>query len=139
MKGVLFLCTGNSCRSQMAEGIGRRYAPRGVEIWSAGVAPVGVHPLAVRVMKEAGMDISGQTSKSVGSVPLERIDTLITLCGYAAARCPHLGASLTRLHWPIEDPVGAAGTEEERLEAFRRTRDEIERRIRGFFHSTKVK
>ena len=138
MKGILFLCTGNSCRSQMAEGIGRRHAPRGVEIRSAGVAPIGVHPLAARVMKEAGIDISGQTSKSVGSVPLERIDTLITLCGYAAARCPDLRASLTRLHWPIEDPVSAAGTEEEELEAFRRTRDEIERRIRRFFHSPKA-
>ena len=136
MKGILFLCTGNSCRSQMAEGIGRRHAPRGVEIQSAGVTPVGVHPLAAQVMKEAGMDISGQTSKSAGSVPLERIDTLITLCSYAAARCPDLRASLTRLHWPIEDPVGAAGTEEEKLEAFRRTRDEIGHRIRMLFHSS---
>ena len=110
----------------------------GVEIWSAGVAPVGVHPLAARVMEEAGVDISGQTSKSVESVPLERLDTLVTLCGYAAARCPDLSGSIQRMHWPIDDPVGAAGTEEERLEAFRRTRDEIERRIRGLFRPPKT-
>src|SRR5687768_5913099 len=102
MKKVLFLCTGNSCRSQMAEGFARKFAPEGVEIHSAGVSPIGVNRRAIRVMEEAGIDISKQWSKDVSKVPAKEIDTLITLRGHAAEHCPTLPGVKNTVFWPID-------------------------------------
>ncbi|MEJ5251595.1 MAG: arsenate reductase ArsC [Chthonomonadetes bacterium] len=125
---VLFLCTGNSCRSQMAEGFARKWLD-GVEIWSAGTRPAEqVNPLAVQVMQEKGIDISTHYPKMVSAVP-RPVDIVITLCGEAAEECPTFpGARITE-HWGLPDPARATGTPEEVLRVFRTVRDEIERRI----------
>lgn len=129
-QGILFLCTGNSCRSQMAEGFARLRVPPGVRVWSAGTAPTGeVHPLAIRVMSEAGIDISGQRSKSLAEVPLYSVELVVTVCGSADDACPAPPRTGARMHWPIEDPAKATGSEEEVLAVFRRVRDEIRRRV----------
>jgi arsenate reductase len=124
---VLFLCTGNAARSQMAEGLGRRLLPADWEVWSAGTHPSGVHPLAVEAMDEIGIDIRGQHSKHVDDVPAP-VDLVITLCASAAAECPTFPGARRVLHWNLEDPVGTAG-EEARRAAFRATRSEIESRL----------
>jgi len=129
MKALLFLCTGNSCRSQMAEGFARAAAPAGMEIFSAGIDPRPVHAMAVRVMAEAGIDISDQRSKDLSQIPMDRIDTVVTLCSHAAANCPVFPGRVARLHWDLADPADAGGTEEERLAAFRAVRDTIKRLI----------
>ena len=129
---VLFLCSGNSCRSQMAEGFARQLVP-GTLIYSAGTAPKGIHPMAARVMKEAGIDITGQQSKGLEAVPLDRVDLMITLCGEAAENCASIPASIERVHWPLPDPVLAQGDEEQVLRIFRRVRDDIRARVREFF------
>ena len=131
---VLFLCTGNACRSQMAEGFLRAMAGDRVEVLSAGMEPRdAVHPLAVRVMEEAGVDISGQKPKSVKAyLGLERIRWLIVVCDKAQKTCPRVWPLLAddaRLYWPFEDPAEATGTEEERLAVFRRVRDEIKAKL----------
>ena len=131
MKSVLFLCTGNSCRSQMAEGFARALAPPGVRVWSAGTEPAGLNPLAVEVMGEAGIDIAGQRSKALSALPLGEIDTLVTLCGDAAERCPAFPGTVERLHWPLRDPARAAGSPDQVLQAFREVRDEIAARVRS--------
>jgi arsenate reductase len=133
VKGVLFLCTGNSCRSQMAEGFARRLAPAGVEVHSAGIDPVGVNPRARSVMDEIGIDIGEQRSKDLDAVPLDRIDTLVTLCGDAAERCPALPGDWERLHWPLRDPAHAEGEDAQVLQVFREVRDEIAARVRSLF------
>jgi arsenate reductase len=130
-KGILFLCVANSSRSQMAEGFARAMAPAGVEVFSAGSAPGGVNPLAVAAMREAGIDISGQRSKSVDGIPPERIGVAITLC--AEGVCPVFPRPVERLHWPLEDPAAAAGTQAERLAVFRRVRDQIRARVEDYF------
>ena len=132
-KVILFLCTANSCRSQMAEGFARQMAPAGTQIYSAGIFPVGVNQTAAQVMRECGIDIGLQTSKGLSGVPLEKIETLITLCGYANEYCPSLPRPVDRYHWPIEDPIKARGTQEQILKAFRKARDEIRGRIQVFF------
>ena len=132
-KRVLFLCTGNSCRSQMAEGWLRHLGSDRYEALSAGTRPQGVNPLAVRVMAEAGVDISEQRSKSVDEFLGQDIDLLVTVCGGAKESCPvFLGAVKDRQHWPFDDPAQAAGTDEEVLAIFRRVRDEIRRAVEGF-------
>ncbi len=128
---ILFLCTGNSARSQMAEGLARALGGPAVDVWSAGIAPRGVHPLAVRAMGERGIDISRQASKSVEAVPGE-VDCVITLCDSAAERCPVFPGRVERMHWSLPDPAAAAGSEEERLAVFRQVRAEIETRVRRF-------
>ncbi|MBI1995372.1 MAG: PAS-domain containing protein [Deltaproteobacteria bacterium] len=128
-KTILFLCTGNSCRSQMAEGFARHLAPAGTEIFSAGTEPKGLHPLAVQVMNEVGIDISGQRSKGIEAVPIEKIDLLVTLCGEAEETCPALAAQVERQHWPLRDPAVAQGSEDEVLKIFREVRDEIQSRV----------
>lgn len=133
MKNVLFLCTGNSCRSQMAEGFARAAAPEGVRVYSAGVDPVGVNPTAVQVMAEAGIDIADQASKDLDAVPVPEIDTLVTLCGDAAERCPALPGVKETLHWPVRDPAGATGSPDEVLRGFREARDDIAARVRSLF------
>lgn len=132
MKKVMFLCTANSCRSQMAEGLLRHLAGGKAEAHSAGLFAAGVHPRAVQVMGEIGIDISGQTSKDIDPGLLNQMDHAITLCGHAESTCPATPPEVRRLHWPVEDPVGARGTEEEVLGEFRRARDEIKRRIEEF-------
>lgn len=125
---VLFLCTGNSCRSQMAEGFARQIL-NGWEIWSAGTHPAErVHPLAVEVMKEKGIDISVQYPKLVADVP-RPVDFVVTLCGEAAEECPAFPGAKRTEHWGLPDPAKATGTPEQVLQVFRKVRDEIEQRI----------
>ena len=126
---VLFLCTHNSARSQIAEGWARKLLPTGVRIWSAGSEPAAeVHPYAVRVMREVGVDISSQRPKPLSHVPLGDIDTVITLCEGPCALPPDENLRRTEA-WELPDPGDAAGNEQEVLTVFRSTRDEIRRRI----------
>lgn len=127
--GILFLCTGNSCRSQMAEGFARHLAQRGAPIFSAGTDPRGVHPLAVRVMGEIGIDISQQKSKGLDAVPLGQIDRLITLCGDAAESCVTMTGRFSHEHWPLPDPAAAQGSDAEVLPLFRDVRDRIQTQV----------
>lgn len=131
-KRVLFLCTGNSCRSQMAEGFLRHLAGEGVVSASAGTKPKQIHPLAVRVMHEAGVDISRQSSKGVESVIGQPWDFVITVCDRAKESCPIFPGGADRIHWAFDDPAEAEGSEEQRLRVFRRVRDEILARLRLF-------
>jgi arsenate reductase len=131
MDRILFLCTGNSARSQMAEGLARALGGDRVEVWSAGIEPKGVHPLAVRAMAERHIDISKQSSKDVSAVPRDP-DVAITLCDSAADRCPAFPGRVQRIHWSLPDPAAATGTEGDRLAAFRRVRSEIESRLVAF-------
>ncbi len=123
---ILILCTGNSCRSQMAEGILRRALGGGFRVESAGSNPSGiVQPLAIRVMAEIGIDISGHRSKHLDEFLTDQVETVITVCGNADQACPVFPGQLNRHHWGFDDPVHAQGTDEERMEAFRRARDRI--------------
>jgi len=123
---ILILCTGNSCRSHLAEGILRRALGDGFEVQSAGSKPAGyVHPLGIRVMKEIGIDISGHRSKHLEEFLKQPVETVITVCGNADQACPRFPRQVNRYHWGFDDPAHAAGTEEEKLAVFRRVRDEI--------------
>jgi arsenate reductase (thioredoxin) len=125
---VLILCTGNSCRSHMAEGILRQSAGAWLNVQSAGSKPSGfVHPLAVRVMAEIGVDISAHRSKSMNEFLDKKVETVITVCGNADQACPIFPGQVNRHHWPFDDPALAEGTEEEKLQFFRRARDEMRR------------
>ena len=131
-KKVLFLCTGNSARSQMAEGLMRYFRRDEFEVFSAGVEPKGVHPKAVQAMQEIGIDISGQESKHIDELPDREFDYIITLCDHAAQNCPvYLGKGV-RLHQGFSDPAAAVGSDHEVLEAFRKVRDELKRFILRF-------
>jgi two-component system, OmpR family, phosphate regulon sensor histidine kinase PhoR len=131
--GVLFLCIANSCRSQMAEGFARAVAPPDTNIYSAGTAPGRVHPLAIQVMEEVGIDISGQRSKGIEETPLESIDLVVTLCGEVAESCPAFPKNTRRHHWPLLDPALVKGKEQEVLKRFREVRDEIRARVNDLF------
>ena len=131
---VLFLCTGNSCRSQMAEGWLRAIGAERFTVQSAGIEAHGKNPRAVAAMKEVGVDISGQESKILSDAMLERADIVVTVCGHADEQCPVLPPGTKKLHWPLNDPAKATGTDEEIVFAFRSTRDEVERRVRGFIN-----
>lgn len=125
---VLILCTGNSCRSHMAEGILRAAAGDMLEVCSAGSKPAGyVHPQAVAALAEIGIDTSGHTSKHMNDFLDRDIETVITVCGNADQACPVFPGQVNRHHWPFDDPAHATGTEEEIAGAFRRVRDEIRR------------
>ena len=126
---VLFLCTGNSVRSQMAEGLARRILGPGWEVHSAGLEPKGVHPLAVRVMDELGIDLRSQRSKTIDPEVLGRARWVITLCGDARERCPVPPPGTLHLHWDLPDPARVEGDEATRLAAFRQVRDELARRL----------
>jgi arsenate reductase (thioredoxin) len=126
---VLFLCTHNSARSQMAEGFLRALAGNRFEPSSAGTEKTSVNPLAIRAMAERGVDISEHTSKVVDELTPESWDYLITVCDDANERCPFVPGVRARLHWSFQDPSQATGTEEERLAIFRRVRDQIEARL----------
>ncbi|HVN83896.1 MAG TPA: arsenate reductase ArsC [Candidatus Binatia bacterium] len=129
---VLFLCTGNSCRSQMAEGLLRHLAGDRFEVVSAGTEPTSVNPLAVDTMREIGIDISGQRSKSVRQFLGDYFTYVITVCSSANERCPIFPGTVHRLHWPVEDPARAVESDAERLPVFRRARDDLAQRIRDF-------
>ena len=125
---VLILCTGNSCRSHMAEGILRAAAGDLVEVHSAGSNPAGyVHPKAIQVLKEIGIDISQHTSKHMNDFLNRKITTVITVCGNADQACPIFPGQVNRHHWGFDDPAHAKGTDDEILKQFRRVRDEIKR------------
>lgn len=123
---VLILCTGNSCRSHMAEGVLRAVAGDVVDVQSAGSKPAGyVHPLAIAVMREIGLDLSGHTSKHMREFLDRQVRTVITVCGVADQACPIYPGQVNRHHWRFDDPAHATGTEEQVLAEFRRVRDEI--------------
>ena len=126
---VLFLCTHNSARSQMAEGFLRHLGGDRFEVASAGTEATRVHPLALRAMKEMGIDLSAHTSKTLEGLPERRWDYVITVCDHANERCPLFPGPTTRLHWSFDDPSRATGTEDQRLDTFRRVRDEIRTRL----------
>lgn len=128
---ILFLCTGNSCRSQMAEGWGRKLARRGYSFQSAGVEAHGKNPRAIAVMAEAGVSIARQKSKVVTPEMLEKADLVVTVCGHAEEHCPVLPPDVRKLHWPLSDPARAKGSEEQVLDLFRQSRDEIRERVAG--------
>ncbi len=127
---IMFLCTANSCRSQMAEGFATEFGKEFVEVHSAGLMHAGVHKRAITVMKEVGIDISNQKSKSIDEDLLKQMDIIVTLCGNAKELCPWTPSYIKRIHWPIKDPVGTIGTEEVIMKEFRRARDEIKERVR---------
>jgi len=153
---ILVLCTGNSCRSQMAEGFFRRFGGDKIDVKSAGLEPKGVNPLAIKVMKEVGIDISGHTSKHLNEYIKEDFDYVITVCDNAAKNCPVFpkrpnppapfpeeegGEKRTRpveaqlpkrLHWPFPDPAQATGTELEIMSVIRKVRDGIGEKVKGF-------
>lgn len=131
---ILFLCTGNSCRSQMAEGFAHALKADEVEAYSAGVARHGMNPDAMRVMAEAGVDISRQSSKLVEELPVGEFDYVVTLCGHASENCPYFPGRTKRIHVGFDDPPALARearSEEERLAPYRRVRDEIRTFIEG--------
>jgi arsenate reductase (thioredoxin) len=130
---ILVLCTGNSARSQMGEGLFRAEGGGTIEVFSAGTKPSSVRPEAIAVMKEIGIDISGHRSKSVDEFSDQPMDFVVTVCDNARDNCPVFPAGAGRIHWSFEDPAAVQGSEQERLAAFRRIRDQIQERVRAFF------
>ena len=130
---VLFLCTGNSCRSQMAEAWLREQGGDRFEVYSAGLEPHGVNPYTIQVMEETGYDMSGHRSKHLDEY-IGEIDFnfLITVCGNADERCPYFPGMGTRLHWPFKDPAAFEGPEDEKIEQFRKIRDQIKEKIQSW-------
>ncbi len=126
---ILILCTGNSARSQMAEGLFRHEAGEAFEVFSAGTKPSHVRSEAIAAMREVGIDISGHRSKSVNEYEGQEFESVITVCDNAKESCPVFPGKTQRLHWPFEDPAAVEGLEETRLEAFRKVRDQIHGRI----------
>jgi len=133
---VLFLCTHNSARSQMAAGLLRHLAGDRFEVASAGTEATRVHPLAIRAMGDVGIDLGLHTSKTVDSLLDRPWDYVITVCDSANERCPLFPGRTTRLHWSFDDPSQATGTEDERLDTFRRVRDEIRARLGAWLTTT---
>ena len=129
---ILILCTGNSARSQMAEGLLREMGGDGLEVVSAGVAPTHVRPEAIAVMREIGIDISNFRSKSIDEFLTQPFDFVITVCDNANQLCPTFAGATRRIHWSIEDPAVVSGSEETRLQAFRLARDELRGRLEKF-------
>ena len=124
---ILFLCIHNSARSQMAEGWARSLAGPEVQIWSAGTEPSRVHPAAIEVMREVGIDLTKQASKGLEDVPWQTMDTVVTVCGEGDEVCPVLAADVRRVHWPLPDPSRVEG--EGQLDAFRKVRDDLRWRV----------
>ncbi len=133
---VLFLCTGNSARSQMAEGFARALGADAIAARSAGLDPKGIHPLTPKVMAEKGIDLTMHTSKGFHIADAAAADLVITLCDNADARCPVLPGRVKRRHWPLEDPAAATG--EDAIEVFRRVRDEIEARVHDLIRELRM-
>ncbi|GAF20607.1 MULTISPECIES: arsenate reductase (thioredoxin) [Shouchella] len=131
-KTIYFLCTGNSCRSQMAEGWAKYYLQDEWDVYSAGIEAHGLNPNAVKAMEEVEVDISNQTSDMIDNTLLNNADFVVTLCGDAADKCPMTPPHVKRAHWGFDDPAKAEGSEEERWAVFQRVRDEIGLRIKAF-------
>jgi arsenate reductase len=129
MMNILFLCTGNSCRSQMAEGWARHMVGSNHDIQSAGIEAHGKNPRAIAVMAEVGIDISGQESTRLTEQMLQEADVLVTVCGHADEHCPALPPGKKKIHWPLTDPAKATGSEDEIMAEFRATRDEVSERV----------
>jgi arsenate reductase (thioredoxin) len=130
---VLILCTGNSCRSHLAEGILRAAAGDILDVQSAGSKPAGyVHPLAIKVMSEVDIDITAHRSKHLDEFLAQKIETVITVCGNADQACPIFPGQVNRHHWPFYDPAKAEGTEDQILTVFRQVRDEIRRTFEAY-------
>ena len=132
-KTILVLCTGNSARSQMGEGLFRAEGGGGFEVFSAGTKPSAVRPEAIAVMREIGIDLSGHRSKSVDEFSGQTMDYVVTVCDNARDACPVFPAGAERIHWSFEDPAAVQGSELERLAAFRRVRDRIHGRVKAFY------
>jgi len=127
---LLFLCTGNSCRSQIAEGWARQHDGDWLQTQSAGIEAHGKNPRAIAVMQEAGIDISGQESTKLTDEMLATADYLVTVCGHADEHCPVLPPGVRKEHWPLDDPARATGSEEEIMAVFRASRDDIQQRVK---------
>ena len=136
-KKVLIICTGNAARSQMAEGLLRHDAGDRFEVFSAGIYPSYVRPLAIEAMREVGIDISAHRSKSVEEFVDQDMDYVITVCDHANEVCPVFPARTKRIHWSIADPAAIDGDDETRLQAFRAARDELRARLDEFINMTK--
>lgn len=134
---ILFLCTGNSCRSQMAEGWAKFHGGGDFTIQSAGIETHGKNPRAIAVMQEAGVDISQQQSTKVDDAMLDQADLVVTVCGHADEHCPVLPADTKKEHWPLEDPAKAQGSEQEIMDQFRTSRDDIEARVKQLLQRLK--
>lgn len=128
---LLFLCTGNACRSQMAEGWAHALAEENIRAYSAGIEAHGLNPRAVAVMQEAGIDISGQESTRLNEDMLKQMDYVVTVCGHADERCPVLPPGVRKEHWPLADPAKAEDHEENIMQVFRHSRDDIRRRVQA--------
>ena len=135
MKRILVLCTGNSARSQMGEGLFRHEGGPAYQVESAGTVPSHVRPEAISVMRELGIDISSHRSKSVAEFDGQSFDYVVTVCDHARDRCPVFPAGTERIHWSLEDPAAVRGSEAERLAAFRKIRDELQQRVMAFLKS----
>jgi arsenate reductase len=138
-KRVLVLCTGNSARSQMGEGILRHEGGGGYEVFSAGVNPTRVRQEAIAVMQEVGIDITSHRSKSVDEFAGQSFDYVITVCDNARDNCPVFPATTAQIHWSLDDPAAVEGSEEQRLAAFRRIRDDLRDRVTRFLRETSGK
>ena len=136
-KTIYFLCTGNSCRSQMAEGWAKQHLADEWDVYSAGIEAHGINPNAVKAMNEVGVDISNQTSDIIDTDLLNNADFVVTLCGDAADKCPMTPPHVKRDHWGFVDPAKAEGTEEEKWAVFQSVRDEMGERIRQFAETGK--
>ncbi|NKE70946.1 arsenate reductase ArsC [Candidatus Manganitrophus noduliformans] len=143
MKKILFLCASNATRSQMAEGMARKALADRFEVYSAGIQPIAMHPLAVKIMNEIGIDISGQKSKSINDVPWKEMDMIVTLCGTSSKSLPTLPPTIERLHWPVPDPVtmtshyGFKSSAEGKQIAFKEVRDMLQKRMEEFVQEHK--
>ena len=137
MKKILFLCTGNACRSQIAEGLLRHLAGARFQVFSAGTYPSRVHPCSIKVMQEWGLDISSHTSDHVDDYLEEGIDIVISVCDSARQICPTFPGEVKRLHWSIEDPFGSWNTAHENLDNYRQTRNILKEKIDEFMVSEK--
>lgn len=135
MTKIMFLCTGNSCRSQMADGFARELGKDIIEAFSAGLNPAGLNQRAVKAMEEIGIDISANQSKAIDADLLGKMDVIITLCDHASEACPWTPPHIRRLHWSLPDPAKAEGTKEEIMDVFRKVRDDIRARFEDFLKS----
>ncbi|MHB1404411.1 MAG: arsenate reductase (thioredoxin) [Desulfitobacteriaceae bacterium] len=135
-KIIYFICTGNSCRSQMAEGFGKRYLSDKYKVYSGGIEAHGLNPRAVEAMAEKGIDISGHKSEVIDLELLNKADYVITLCGDAYDTCPATPTHVQKAHWGLRDPAKVSGSEEEIAQVFREVRDEIEQRIKELARET---
>lgn len=129
MTGVLFLCRANSCRSQIAEGLARRLLPDQIAVFSAGSRPTRVNPRTIEVLREVGIDISHQRSKSLDEIPAAEVDCVITVCSESEEDCPFFPGDVQRFYWPMPDPDGVEGSPDEVMAAFRAVRDQLAERI----------